>query len=89
MALIDEFKEYGGTGIEISTSSQAGHERKWITEIANQCGLLASVGSDFHSPGNPRVELGRFLDLPKAARPVWHDWEGSDDLPVAVNGGMQ
>lgn len=88
--LVDEFKQNGGIGIEVSTSSQATHERKQVVDVANRYGLLCSVGSDFHSPGNPRVELGRNLDLPRDANPIWQDWEDTNfDMPLRANGGLR
>lgn len=90
-ALIDEFKSFGGTAIEVSTSTHMPHERKKIAKIAEQYGLLSSVGSDFHSPGNPRVELGHNLRLPENAIPIWHDWniEANSETVSVVNGGVR
>jgi len=73
-ALIDEFRHFGGGGIEVATSSHAMHERRKIAEIAGQNALLSSVGSDFHTPGNPRIELGQYLDLPAGCEPIWNTW---------------
>jgi hypothetical protein len=39
--------------------------------LCEQLGLLASCGSDFHEPGNPWSELGRFRALPAYLAPVW------------------
>jgi hypothetical protein len=36
--------------------------------------LLASVGSDYHGPEKPWVELGQGPALPSDCTPVWRDW---------------
>ena len=43
-------------------------------EAAARYGLLASRGSDFHSPNESRVDLGALPPLPASVVPVWHDW---------------
>ncbi len=51
--------------------------------------LLASRGSDFHSPGESRTELGALPDLPGRLAPVWsalrHRMHGR--LPFGTAGG--
>jgi hypothetical protein len=39
--------------------------------MAEEFGLLASRGSDFHAPGESRIELGSLPDLPGRLAPVW------------------
>ena len=39
--------------------------------MAQEFGLLASRGSDFHSPAESRIELGSLPDLPGSLTPVW------------------
>jgi hypothetical protein len=39
--------------------------------VAEEFGLLASRGSDFHSPTESRTDLGTLPDLPGRLRPVW------------------
>lgn len=46
--LIDEFKSYGGVGIELISSSHSLNDEENIAAICRQCNLLASLGSDFH-----------------------------------------
>jgi len=38
---------------------------------ASQYNLVASQGSDFHTPDNKWVELGRLAPLPENIKPVW------------------
>jgi hypothetical protein len=69
--LVDEFRNGGGTGIEVVSGS---HSRENITAMASLCRneqLLASSGSDYHGPQNPWVQLGQLQALPPGCRPVW------------------
>lgn len=81
--LISEFKDYGGVAMEVVSSSHNVQERARMGQVAIRQGLLASAGSDFHSPGNPRIDLGQYLKLPSGVQPVWHDWDLPDDLSDA------
>ncbi len=72
--LIIEFKEAGGSGIEVVSGEMKVTE---INEVAGMClrfDLLASSGSDFHGDGVSRTNLGRQQQLPKNCTPIWHDW---------------
>lgn len=73
-AFLDEFKQLGGSGIEVVTGSHTVDQYQKYAKIANRYGLLASVGSDFHSPGESRTDLGSLPPLPDGVVPVWHDW---------------
>ncbi len=65
------FKETGGKGIEIITGRSTPDEIRRSMLYANQFELIASVGSDFHTPDNKWVELGRLAPLPGNIKPVW------------------
>lgn len=71
--LIGEFKEVGGTGLEVVSGTHSNDEVKYMGRLANQFGLYASCGSDFHSPDNIYLELGRLPAMPEACVPVWQD----------------
>jgi predicted metal-dependent phosphoesterase TrpH len=73
-ALFDEFKHLGGTAIEVTTGSHTVDQYAQYAKVANDYGLLASRGSDFHGPGESRVDLGKLPVLPPGVMPVWHDW---------------
>jgi predicted metal-dependent phosphoesterase TrpH len=73
--LLTEFRELGGDGIEVVTGSHTPAQYEQFATLAREFGLLASRGSDFHGPGESRVELGKLPDLPGYLKPVWHDWE--------------
>jgi predicted metal-dependent phosphoesterase TrpH len=72
--LLTEFRELGGVGIEVVTGSHSPEQYSQFASLAREFGLLASRGSDFHSPGESKIDLGRLPDLPAQLRPVWHDW---------------
>lgn len=70
-ALFSEFATHGGRGVEVMTGSHNEAERVRYAETALEFGLLASRGSDFHSPEESRTDLGRLPDLPGRLQPVW------------------
>lgn len=72
--LIDEFRVFGGTGIEVVCASHTRDDQRRFASIAAARGLLASRGSDFHGPGENRIEFGQLPPLPHGLVPVWHDW---------------
>ena len=76
--LIRDFKEAGGMGFEVVSGNYSIDEIKYMGRLANQFDLLASCGSDFHSPSNVYVELGRLSAMPEACTPIWSDdrWAG-------------
>jgi predicted metal-dependent phosphoesterase TrpH len=69
-----EFRDGGGAGIEVVTSSHTPEQFLEYAILAREFGFLASRGSDFHGPGESRVDLGKLPDLAADLRPVWHDW---------------
>lgn len=71
---LGEFKDGGGAGIEVITSSHTAEQSLEYAILAKEFGLLASRGSDFHGPGESRVDLGMLPKLSPDLKPVWHDW---------------
>ncbi len=69
--LIDEFKQAGGLGLEVLSGSHSRDEVQHMTAVALRHGLLASVGSDYHGPDNPWIEMGRLPAMPTQLTPVW------------------
>jgi len=69
--LLTTFKEAGGQGLEVITSRMNPDELRRVTDYAKRFNLAGSVGSDFHNPENPWVELGRLPTLPSHIKPVW------------------
>ena len=70
-ALFTEFKKHGGLGVEVVTGSHSSAEAARYAEIAVEFGLLASRGSDFHSPEESHADLGTLPPLPGHLKPVW------------------
>ncbi|MDE1989463.1 MAG: PHP domain-containing protein [Betaproteobacteria bacterium] len=72
--LIDEFVEAGGLGIEVVTSNHTRDQAEAFAAQATRRGLLASRGSDYHGPGESRLEPGKLPPLPPQCVPVWQAW---------------
>jgi hypothetical protein len=70
-ALFTEFKAHGGRGVEVITGSHSAAEAVKYAAMALEFDLLASRGSDFHSPDESRIDLGTLPDLPGTLTPVW------------------
>lgn len=73
-ALLDDFIAAGGQGIEVVSGRQDAATTRRIAGIAVDCGLLASIGSDFHSPQQHWTRPGGFDPLPAKLEPVWSRW---------------
>ncbi|RTZ48269.1 PHP domain-containing protein [Candidimonas sp. SYP-B2681] len=73
-ALFEQFKELGGTGIEVITGSHTPDQYVEYAKVAQHYGFMASCGSDFHSPKEARLDLGDLPSLPSGVKPIWHDW---------------
>lgn len=74
-AFFDEFKQLGGAAIEVITGSHTVDQYDQYAKIAKHYGFLASRGSDFHGPGESRIDLGALPPLPDSVTPVWHNWQ--------------
>ena len=70
-ALFTEFKAHGGQGVEVVTGSHSAAEYVIYADTAQEFGLAASRGSDFHSPDESHTELGTLPYLPGHLTPVW------------------
>jgi predicted metal-dependent phosphoesterase TrpH len=77
--LLGAFKESGGLGIEVVTGRYNADEIKAVASYATRFELAGSVGSDFHNPTNPWVELGRLAPLPENITPVWELFSNSNE----------
>ena len=81
-ALFTEFIAHGGRGVEVMTGSHSAPEALRYAETALEFGLLASRGSDFHSPDESHVDLGKLPALPTTLTPVWDALEARIQRPV-------
>lgn len=73
--LFDEFKQHGGVGIEVITGSHTPKQYQKYAKIAKYYGFLASIGSDFHSPCESYLDLGKVPELPSNLKPIWYNWD--------------
>ena len=70
-ALFSEFKAHGGTGVEVVTGSHSATEYLTYADMAQEFGLAASRGSDFHSPDESHTDLGALPLLPGHLTTIW------------------
>ena len=70
-ALFTEFKALGGRGVEVVTGAHSAGDAIRYAGTAREFDLLASRGSDFHSPEESRIDLGGLPPLPAGLVPVW------------------
>lgn len=73
-ALLSDFAGHGGRGIEVACGLQAPALTRKLGTLAQDLGLLASTGSDFHRPGNAWSRPGLFDPLPGNVTPIWEQW---------------
>jgi 3',5'-nucleoside bisphosphate phosphatase len=72
--LLSEFRDTGGDAVEVLTSAHTPAQYAEFGRLARVFGLRGSSGSDFHGPGESRVDLGDLPPLPAGVVPVWKDW---------------
>lgn len=72
--LLDTFRDAGGDGIEIISSSHTPEQFGEYAALARVYGFMGSVGSDFHAPGESWLDLGDSPPLPEGVTPIWNDW---------------
>ena len=73
---LDAFTAAGGEGVEVVCGTAA--QPRQVEQLGGYCrrfNLLASVGSDFHGPFNPYIELGRLPPLPDDLTPIWERFD--------------
>ena len=80
-ALFVEFRAHGGRAVEVVTGAHNTADAQRYAETAREFDLLASRGSDFHSPEESRIDLGGLPPLPAGLKPVWEALEPRIQLP--------
>lgn len=78
--LLKCFAEAGGDGVEVVCAAHNPPEWAQYAALARRYDLLASIGSDFHSPMESRVKFGDLPRLSPNLKPVWHDWPEAECL---------
>ena len=71
---LQAFRAAGGEAVEVVCGSSDRQAILTATGQALRAELKGSIGSDFHGPENPWIELGQLHPLPAAVTPVWADW---------------
>jgi predicted metal-dependent phosphoesterase TrpH len=72
--MLKEFREFGGSAIEVVTGSHRPEEYAHWQRIALEQGFLASRGADYHGPGESPCEPGTLPALHASLTPVWSAW---------------
>jgi predicted metal-dependent phosphoesterase TrpH len=72
--LLTAFKATGGEGLEVVSGAHSKEDNFQMAFLAQQFGLKASKGSDYHGPAHFWIELGRIPDLPTGCTPIWTDF---------------
>ena len=72
--LLGEFRDLGGDGIEVVSSAHTAAQYGEFAALARAFGLKASCGTDFHGPGESRIDFGELPPLPPGVDPVWAAW---------------
>jgi predicted metal-dependent phosphoesterase TrpH len=86
LRLIDDFKQYGGRGIEVISSSHSKEDANSIAIIANNHDLLCSLGSDFHTIETFRtIKVGINYPLPnEQCKPIYAEL-GINQTDLVIN----
>jgi len=72
--LLTDFRSVGGVGLEVVSSAHSPLECQNMAQLALQHELLASCGSDFHSPDAPWAKLGQISPIPQQCTAIWESW---------------
>ncbi len=71
LKMLDDFIEAGGQGLEVISGKQHPDITTKFAHIANDKGLYASLGSDFHRHFPYAANVGLLPTLPDFVTPVW------------------
>ncbi len=82
--LLGEFRECGCEAIEVVAGRCDAETARHFAAVAQEHGLLASVGSDYHGPEGGWGDLGRVAPLPEGCTPVWEAWTSRRPATVAT-----
>lgn len=69
--LLRDFTDAGGQGLEAAMPGMTRQQHELVAECLRDFDLAASGGSDFHSPEQLWLELGKLPELPAGVTPVW------------------
>jgi hypothetical protein len=80
--LVADFAKAGGHALEVVNGMQPLEQVGGLAILAREFGLMASVGSDFHAPGD-WSELGMHRALPDDLQPLWKCFDHEYREPAA------
>lgn len=73
--LLSDFKKWGGTGIEIVSGNERPDSVRLLERLSREFGLKSSVGSDYHGPFGPWMQVGKFTQIHESEVDlVWQSW---------------
>lgn len=72
--ILKEFVAAGGRALESHTPGLNPNQKQLVDECLRDFGLLASGGSDFHTPRQTWLELGKVPALEESVVPVWSEF---------------
>ncbi|ETI58190.1 PHP domain-containing protein [Marinomonas profundimaris] len=73
--LLSDFKKWGGTGIEVVSGNERPDSVRLLERLSREFGLKASVGSDYHGPFGPWMQVGKFTQIHESdVDLVWQTW---------------
>ncbi|MGB2246443.1 MAG: PHP domain-containing protein [Alcanivorax sediminis] len=72
--LLSAFKTFGGDGLEVAMPGLTRQQQELLNECWQHFDLKVSAGSDFHSPEQKWLALGRLPPLPTGSTPVWNSF---------------
>jgi len=73
--LLSDFKKWGGTGIEIVSGNERPDSVRLLERLSRAFDLKASVGSDYHGPFGPWMQVGKFTQIHESEVDlVWQAW---------------
>ncbi|MEO8487602.1 MAG: phosphatase, partial [Betaproteobacteria bacterium] len=75
--LLADFQSAGGDAIEVLSPSHTAAQSADFATQARLHGFAASMGSDYHGPGESWMDLGDLPPLPAGVEPVWERWESA------------
>lgn len=74
--LLGDFKKWGGTGIEIVSGNERPDSVRLLERLSREFDLKASVGSDYHGPFGPWMQVGKFTQIHESEVDlVWQTWK--------------
>ncbi|MGR9107989.1 MAG: PHP domain-containing protein [Gammaproteobacteria bacterium] len=69
--LLAAYRAAGGRAIEVVSGNSTQDDIRDTARYAREFGFLGSLGSDFHCPDTPWIDVGRLHPLPEGVEPVW------------------